>query len=155
MKRELVIAAPVVGAAAAAWIRANVLSRTPSTRPGRKWDGPNLGEDPFALIDECRCQWGPCGYCKDLNRHDQCAHRKGTAGRSDGHETYVISTRHGSALTPVWVKQVFDGDAAGCRWVCPCEVCERIGRPLLPQAVTDALPKLPRQRGPLAQQPLF
>lgn len=156
MRRELVLRPAAVDARTAMWIRANVLSRTPSARPGRKWDGPDFGEAPFVLIDWCPCQWGPCGNCQELGKHDDCAHRKGTAPRSDGHETYVISARRGSALTRVWVKQVFDGQWKGCQWVCPCEVCEQIGRPLIPQQYTDSLPRPKRIVGPLsAQRPLF
>ncbi len=124
VRRKVVTAAPLVDAGTAMWVRVNVLSRQPSTVPGRKWQGPDLGEDAFASIDQCRCQWGRCGYCQDLGRHDLCAHRDGTAPACDGHETYVISSRRGSALTPVWVKQVFDRRVPGCRWVCPCVDCE-------------------------------
>lgn len=130
MRRDVRVAAPGMDAASAAWVRAEVLGRH---RVGKRWVGPNLGTDPFGLIDECRCQWGRCGNCKDLGKHELCAHRAGTAPADDGREGYLINGRTGAALTPVWVAQVFHGERPGCRWICPCLECENIGAAAVPR----------------------
>lgn len=142
VRRELVIKEPVVDPASARWIAEHVLVR--AQRNGKpRWAGPNLGDTVGVADIVCECQYGVCGVCKDLGRHDQCSHRLGRARRSDGHETWVVSVR-GFALTGVWIRQVLDREWPPCHWVCSCEECERIG-PALLDVVTEALPP-PRRR---------
>jgi hypothetical protein len=72
-------------------------------------------------IDVCACQYGPCGNCGQLDRHERCPKATGF-DRGPSPETYLTGRRTGAALAPVWVGRP-------CHWVCPCDcLTPRVGQ---------------------------
>ncbi|WP_194821285.1 DUF6248 family natural product biosynthesis protein [Micromonospora sp. S-DT3-3-22] len=71
----------------------------------------------------CPCQGGPSGHCGNGNC-GQCPrtqewHRHGQPDP----ETYIVSSNHHAALTPVWRA------GRACRWLCDC-TCHTTVTPL-------------------------
>jgi hypothetical protein len=119
--------------AAAEWVKTAVLPKA------------YFREGAYApLITKCPCQWGQCGTCKDLGKHEKCNTNHGGSVASP--EAYVISRRHGGALTPVW------RTGTPCRWICPCPVCD--ARATLPPDAFELLPA-PRRAASPDQLALF
>jgi len=86
----------------AAWVRQVVLAKWGPRSWGRTWE---------TLIRVCPCQYGPCGWCKDLGKHERCTHKVAPPHRSPAARLSGI---------PVWA---LPGPA--CSWRCPCPVCAK------------------------------
>ncbi len=115
-------------AAAADWVYAEVL--TPAYRRAVSAEGRGQDEDQLgtAAVRICPCQWGPCGRCEVLGRHDQCTTKVGFAGQppvssygwlhnASGLMVFLWSQALGRRVSvEVWPS------GTPCAWRCPC-VC--------------------------------
>ncbi len=64
-----------------------------------------------AFLALCPCQWGACGYCALLGKHDRCtSHGR---GRTVAKAAAIVS-REGYWRADVWPT------GAPCSWRCPC-----------------------------------
>lgn len=101
---------------AADWIYREVLTvryrrnvgADPVVRKGKVVD-PGLGPSAVRL---CPCQWGPCGHCQQLGRHDHCTTRVGWAGNPP------LSPAERLRGIPVWTT------GTPCSWRCSCRCPE-------------------------------
>lgn len=97
-------------AAAADWIYREVLTGAYRRSVGAEGKGDEELQRGPAAVRDCRCQWGPCGWCQ-TGRPDRCAHRRGTA-RASQYDGYVLGPDGGVRIG--WRRT-----GAVCTWHCP------------------------------------
>lgn len=101
----------VMDDATAEWVRSVVLP----PKVLKSWGGD---KDGVNILHLCSCQYGMCGWCGQLDRHDKCTTWHGFNGNPNPSPLAYIQARAGGCLTPVWPKH-----GKPCRWICPCPVC--------------------------------
>lgn len=96
----------MISADVADWIADNVLPRHYVKSCG--------GLD---LIRCCECQYGPCGWCQQLGKHERCTTRFGFPGQGPASPLTHLVLRSGSTRGTLGVWPV----GTPCRWRCPCD----------------------------------
>lgn len=104
-------------ARAADWIYEHVLTRRYLESVGAiAWTGARENRrdegEGAALVRCCPCQYGACGYCSQLGKHDRCTSRTSPPVVSQV-LTYIVASDK-AAVAPVWTT------GRPCSWRCPC-----------------------------------
>jgi len=105
----------VMPARAADWIAAHALTPRYIT-----------GQGGLDLVRMCACQYGPCGHCAQLGRHDRCTTKVGFNGRPP------LSPAARLNGIPVWTP------GKPCAWRCPCDCPAPTPEPVALEARADA-----------------